>query len=356
MKLSRSSLPSSGRIVRVSDLPAVSPDLARARDGDDAAFTRLVEPLRRELHAHCYRMLGSTHDADDALQDALLRAWRGLARFEGRSSLRSWLYTVATRTCLDVVQTRGRRALPVDLGPSSDRAVVGDLPVTEVAWLSPYPDAGLADGPVRPDVRYEQREAVELAFVAALQHLPGNQRAALLLFEVLGFSAAEIATTMETSIASVNSALQRARAIVAEKIPARSQQQTLRKIGDARLREIVTEYTTALERGDADALVALLTEDVTWSMPPMSHWYRGLDAVIDFAVRVPLTGCGSWRHLPTSANGQAAVGLYLWDDDAGAHSGWTITVLTLRGEQIAEITSFLGAEHFAPFGLPASLP
>jgi RNA polymerase sigma-70 factor (ECF subfamily) len=331
-------------------------DLARARDGDDAAFTRLVKPLRRELHAHCYRVLGSTHDADDALQDALLRAWRGLARFEGRSSLRSWLYTVATRTCLDIVETRGKRALPVDLGPSSDRAVVGDAPLADVAWLGPYPDVGLADGLAGPDARYEQREAVELAFVAALQHLPGNQRAALLLFEVLGFSAAEIATTMNTTTASVNSALQRARRIVAEKIPSPTQQQTLREIGDARLREIVAGFSAALERGDADALVALLTEDVTWSMPPLAHWYHGLEAVTDFAVQVPLTGCGSWRHLPTSANGQPAVGFYLWNEDAGAHLSWSINVLTLRGEQIAEITSFIGPDHFVPFGLPASLP
>ncbi|MFD1936095.1 sigma-70 family RNA polymerase sigma factor [Nonomuraea mangrovi] len=335
---------------------AVDGDLARARDGDDIAFTRLVEPLRRELHAHCYRMLGSTHDADDALQDALLRAWRGLARFEGRSSLRSWLYTVATRTCLDVIEARGRRALPMDLGPSSDRVVVGDVPLTDVAWLGPYPDAGIADGPAGPDARYEQREAVELAFVAALQHLPGNQRAALLLFEVLGFAAAEIATMMETSTASVNSALQRARSIVAEKIPSPTQQRTLREIGDARLREIVAEYSTALERGDADALVALLTEDVTWSMPPLPHWYRGLEAVTDFAVRVPLTTCGSWRHLPTAANGQAAVACYRWNDDAGAHLGWSINVFGLRGRRIREITSFIGLDHFAAFGLPASLP
>ena len=195
------------------------PDLARARAGDDAAFGRLVAPLRRELHAHCYRMLGSTHDADDALQEALLRAWRGLARFEGRGSLRSWLYTVATRTCLDAVDTRGRRALPMDLGPSSHRAVIDAAPRTDVAWLSPYPDAGLANGSGGIDARYEQREAVELAFVAALQHLPGNQRAALLLFEVLGYTVAEIATMMNTSPTSVNSALARARRIVAEHGP-----------------------------------------------------------------------------------------------------------------------------------------
>lgn len=337
---------------------AVDPecDLARARDGDGAAFARLVEPLRRQLHAHCYRMLGSVHDADDALQDSLVKAWRGLARFEGRSSLRSWLYTVATRTCLDLAESRGRRALPMDLGPSSDHAVVADVPLTEVAWLGPYPDTGLADSPGSPGARYEQREAVELAFVAALQHLPGNQRAALLLFEVLGYSAAEIAVTMGTSAASVNSALQRARKIVAEKVPDRSQQQTLRKIEDPRLREVVAGYSAALERADADALVALLTEDVTWSMPPLPHWYRGLAAVTDFAVQVPLGSCGTWRHQPVSANGQPAVASYLSKDGSGPFPAWAITVLTLRGHRIAELTTFIGAEHFPAFGLPTSLP
>lgn len=331
-------------------------DLARARGGDDAAFTRLIKPLRNELHAHCYRMLASTHDADDALQDALLRAWRGLDRFEGRSSLRSWLYTVATRTCLDLIENRRRRALPVDLGPASDRAVVDAAPRTGVGWVGPYPDAGVGDGRASPDARYEQREAVELAFVAALQHLPGNQRAALLLFDVLGFSVAEIASMMKTSTTSVNSALARARKVIANRVPGPSQQQALRKIGDAHLREIVAAFSTALENGDADRLVALLTRDVTWSMPPLAQWYQGIDPVMDFAVRVPLTGCGAWRNLPSSANGQPAVGCYLWNPDAGRYLAWSINALTIRDEQIAEITSFIGAEHFAPFGLPGSLP
>ena len=337
----------------MSDTRTPADDLDRARHGDDEAFNRLVGPLRRELHAHCYRMLGSTHDADDALQDALLRAWRGLAGFEGRSSLRSWLYTVATRTCLDAVEARGRRALPVDVGPSSPRAVLGDVPLEEVAWLGPYPGGELPR--TRPDARYEQREAIELAFVAALQHLPGNQRAALLLFEVLGFPAAEIAEIMATSTASVNSALQRARAIVAQKVPARSQQRTLRKLGDARLRDIVTGYSAALERGDVDGLVALLTEDVTWSMPPLPHWYHGLAAVRDFAVAVPLTSCGAWRHLPISANGQPAAASYSRRDSSGPYLPWSINVLTLRGGRICAVTSFLGAGHFQDFGLPAYL-
>jgi RNA polymerase sigma-70 factor (ECF subfamily) len=326
-------------------------DVGRARAGDDDAFGRLVAPLRRELHAHCYRMLGSAHDADDALQEALVRAWRGLADFEGRSTLRTWLYTVATRTCLDLAGARGRRAMPMDLGPASERPVTGDAPLTEIAWLGPYPDA--------PEARAEEREAVELAFVAALQHLPGNQRAALVLFEVLGFSAAEIAATMDTSTASVNSALQRARRVVAEKVPARSQQRTLREIDDARLREVVAGYSSALERGDADALVALLTEDVTWAMPPMGHWYAGLAPVAAFARAVPLSGgCGSWRHLPVTANGQLAVASYLRgvDDPPDApHHAWSIDVLTLRGDRIAAVTSFIGAEHHALFGLPGAL-
>jgi RNA polymerase sigma-70 factor (ECF subfamily) len=341
-------------LVQVSE--SADDDITRARNGDDAAFARLVEPLRRQLHAHCYRMLGSVHDADDALQDALLRAWRGLARFEGRSSFRSWLYTVATRTCLDIVEGRGRRALPVDLGPSSDRAVVGDAPLADVAWLGPYVDTGLGDGPADPGARFEQREAIELAFVAALQHLPGNQRAALLLFDVLGFSAAEIAAIMDTTATSVNSALARARKIVADKVPPVTQQQTLRALDDARLREVVDGFCAALENGDTDAFVTLLTEDVTWSMPPMPHWYHGLGAVTDFAVQVPLTGCGAWRHIVTRANGQPAMGCYLRRDDAGPYLGWALNVLTLRGDRIASITSFVGDEYLALFGLPQSLP
>ncbi|MFI6299198.1 sigma-70 family RNA polymerase sigma factor [Nonomuraea sp. NPDC050790] len=318
-------------------------DLARARAGDDAAFTRLVQPLRRELHAHCYRMLGSAHDADDAVQEALLRAWRGLARFEGRSTLRSWLYTVATRTCLDLVKGRERRAMPVDLGPSSEHAVLDAAPVTEQRWLGPYPDVGLS---------YEQREAVELAFVAALQHLPGNQRAALLLFDVLGFSAAEIAAMMDASTASVNSALARARRVVAERVPGPGGQAG----GDARARQLATGFATALERGDADALVALLTADVTWSMPPLSQWYGGLPAVTDFAVEVPLTRCPSWRHLPTSANGRPAVAFYLGESAGAVHGAWSITLFGIRDDRIAEITSFLGADHFPAFDLPVELP
>ncbi|NES12967.1 MULTISPECIES: sigma-70 family RNA polymerase sigma factor [Micromonospora] len=340
-------------------MSVTSPTAAGSREPggvDQAAFTALVAPLRRELHAHCYRMLGSVHDADDALQDTLLRAWRGLPGFQGRGSLRSWLYTVATRVCLDAVAGRARRPLPVDLGPASPHAVPDSRPDRDVAWLEPYPDAGLAAVPVAPDARYEQRESVELAFVAAVQHLPGNQRAALLLFDVLGYSAAEIAAMMSTSTTSVNSALARARRVLAARLPAVTQQRTLRALDDARLREIVVRYATALEDGDAEALVALLTEDVTWSMPPMPHWYRGIGAVLDFARSGPLGPCGSWRHLPVGANGQPALAAYLRRTGSGPYLPWSITVLTLRDGRIAELTSFLDVDQFAAFGLPAELP
>ncbi|WP_239676862.1 sigma-70 family RNA polymerase sigma factor [Natronosporangium hydrolyticum] len=337
--------------------PEAAADLARAQAGDGSAFTRLVGPLRPELHAHCYRMLGSAHDADDALQDALLRAWRGLAGFEGRSSLRSWLYTVTTRACLDALTARGRRALPIDVGPASDQVVVDDRPATEVAWLGPYPDIADSRGDATgPTGRYEQREAVELAFVAALQHLPGNQRAALLLVEVLGFTPAEIATMLRTSTASVTSALQRARRVIAEKVPAPSQQRSLRMLGDARLREVVTAFTTALEQGDVAGLAGLLADDVTWSMPPLPHWYEGVAAVVEFVREVPMSRCGSWRHLPTWANGQPAVGCYRRTDPGGDYQAWSVNVLRFRGDRIAEVVSFIGAEHFTLLGLPTSRP
>ncbi len=192
--------------------------LEAARDGDETAFRELLEPHRRELHAHCYRMLGSVHDADDALQDASLRAWRGLSRFEGRSSLRSWLYTIATNTCLTHIERRPQRTLPVEYGPATDPHLGPGEPMIEGVWIEPYPDAAL---------EVEQREGVELAFIAALQHLPATQRAVLILREVLGYSAKETAATLETTVVSVNSALQRARATVEERLPERSQQETL---------------------------------------------------------------------------------------------------------------------------------
>src|SRR4051794_8430208 len=299
--------PRSGLICRtMPTTPTDTATLESARSGDEGAFARLVDPFRGELHAHCYRMLASPMDAEDALQETLLRAWRALARFEGRSSLRSWLYTIATNTCLNAIERRPKRVLPIDYGPASDPH--GDylgLPPIETTWVDPYPDQGLGleDGYAGPEARYELRESVELAFVAALQNLPANQRAALILREVLGFSANETAEALETSVPSVNSALQRARKTVDEKLPEESQQATLRALGDDKLREIVDGYMDAMGRGDVDAMVSMLADDAAWSMPPLPAWFRGAD-LRGFMEIGPLSGDWRWRHLPTRANGQ----------------------------------------------------
>ncbi|HEY7011898.1 MAG TPA: sigma-70 family RNA polymerase sigma factor [Streptosporangiaceae bacterium] len=333
--------------------------LKRAADGDENAFGELVEPHRAELRAHCYRMLGSVHDADDALQDALLRAWRGLRGFEGRGSVRSWLYSIVTNSALDITRHRSRRELPVDFGPADGR---GDE--MDPVWLEPYPDRWLTGATgSSPEARYEQRESVELAFMIALQHLPPLQRAVLILREVVGFSAAEISSQLGTTVASVNSALQRARATAQTILPERSQQATLRALGDQRTRDIAERYASAIERADAETLISMLTEDATWCMPPDAAWFRG-DALREWLAREPLQE--RWRHLPTQVNGQLAVGCYLFDQDRGCFTPHVIDVLTLDGDRIAAVTAFIfhesvqtketAAEAFARFGLPAELP
>lgn len=330
---------------RSSDAEA---DLVASRDGDEAAFARLTAPLRRELHAHCYRMLGSFHDAEDAVQETLVRAWKGIARFEGRSSLRSWLYTVATRVCLDVVSSGKRRALPMDLGPASDHTVLDSAPLTDVDWLTPYPDT-------QPEDRTERRDTLELAFVAALQHLPGNQRSALLLFEVLDFSAAEIAEIMATSTTSVNSALARARRTLAARRPTPDPASSTHQVDDGAARTLAARFATALEEGDIDTFVSLLTADVTWAMPPLPHWYLGLDAVAGFALQVPMTRCPSWKCRVIRANDGPAVAFYVGHEPDSPHDAWSITVLGLRDDNIATITSFLGPECFDIFDLPLTV-
>jgi RNA polymerase sigma-70 factor, ECF subfamily len=318
--------------------------LEAARGGDEGAFERLIEPYRRELHAHCYRMLGSLHDAEDALQDALLRVWRGLDGVRDRAALRAWLYRIATNASLDVVARRKRRLLPVEYAPAADPNQPPGDPVGEQVWLEPYPDETLAveDDYASPDARYEQREALELAFVAAMQELPARQRAVLILREVLGFSAKEVGETLETSVPSVNSALQRARRTVDERLPDRSQRMTLRSLGDARMREIVEDYMEAMRQGDVNRVVSMLAEeDAAWSMPPLASWYGGLAEIEVFLRRGPLSGEWRWRHLPARASGGLAVGTYTWVEAAGAHVPFSLDVLTLEGERIKEVTAFV---------------
>jgi RNA polymerase sigma-70 factor (ECF subfamily) len=341
--------------------------LEAARGGDDDAFRRLVEPHRIELHAHCYRMLGSVHDAEDALQEALLRAWRGLPKFEGRSALRSWLYRITTNACLDVISRRPRRMLPADHVPAANPSEALDEALTEPVWVEPYADEqlGLQDGLAAPDARYERRESVELAFIVALQHLPGTQRAALLLRDVLGFSAGEAADALETTVASVNGALRRGRKAVEHRLPAQSQQATLRAIGDDAIRQIVERYIDAWENSDIAAILAMLAEDATFSMPPLPIWYRGRDAIAVYLARSGLTL--RWRLLPTRANGQLAFANYAWQAEKGAYTPLSLDVLTLRGTVATEITAFVSpytrgpareryaADVFRGFGLPERL-
>jgi RNA polymerase sigma-70 factor (ECF subfamily) len=327
--------------------------LEAARGGDEGAFGRLVEPYRRELHAHCYRLLGSLHDAEDALQEALLRVWRGLGGFSGRASLRAWLYKIATNASLDIIARRKRRLLPVEYGPAADPDQPPGDPVGEQVWLEPYPDERLEveDGRAAPDARYEQREALELAFIAAMQELPARQRAVLILREVLGFSAKEVGETLETSVPSVNSALQRARKTVDERLPERSQQATLRALGDARMREIVEDYMEAMRTGDVSRVVSMLAaEDAAWSMPPLASWYGGLEEIEAFLRRGPLSGDWRWRHHAGTANGQLAVGTYTWIEGEQTHIPFSLDVITLDGEKIKEITAFVVRTADTPDG------
>ena len=324
----------------------------------DEDYRRLIEPHRAELQAHCYRMLGSAQDAEDALQDALTNAWRALPRFEHRSALRTWLYRIATNACLKLIERRPQRVLPFDYGPPSDPHDGPAEPLVESVWVEPYPDARLGlDAPVAgPEARYELRESVELAFVAALQVLPARQRAVLILRDVLGFSAREVAGVLETSPAAVDSALQRAHRTVDERLPDQSQQATLRALGDERLRALVDQYTRAWEDGDVDGVVALLTDDATITMPPRPTWYRGRAAVADFLTEFPLAAENRSLLVRAEINGQLGFGHYFWDAEAQHFALHGIGIVTLRGDRIADITTYLTPEVYARFDLPLEVP
>jgi RNA polymerase sigma-70 factor (ECF subfamily) len=342
---------SNGSLIREHEL------VAAARKGDEDAFRHLVEPHRAQLHAHCYRMLGSLHDAEDVLQEALLRAWRGFARFDGRSAVRTWLYRITTNACLDAIARRPKRILPMDYGPPDAHAgEESSTPSVEAVWLEPYPDDVLEieEGYAAPEARYEQREAVELAFVAALQHLPARQRAVLILREVLGFTAREVAEALDSTTASVNSALQRARKVVEERIPGRSQQATVRSLGDEQVRNVVGRFSDALERGDTDAVLSLLADDATFSMPPYPSWCRGRSAIADSWL-MPGGPLPRLRSLPTQVNGQPAIAAYRLSRDGTRYVPLALDVLTLRGTSIVDVTAFRTPELFPRFSLPEEL-
>ncbi|MFL5931135.1 MAG: sigma-70 family RNA polymerase sigma factor [Gaiellaceae bacterium] len=327
---------------------------SRAGAGDGDAFRDLVEPYRRELQLHCYRILGSLQDAEDQLQETLLAAWRGFDRFEGRASLRAWLYRIATNRCLNALRDRGRRPQEVS------RMVEPPEPTrrAEPRWLEPYPDhllEGLADTTPGPDARYETREAVGLAFLAALQHLPPRQRAALVLRDVLGFHTVEVAEMLDSSEASVKGALQRARATVDARMPARDRDRAPLP-RSTRERELLARFAAAVERGETDDVVSLLTDDAWVTMPPEPYEYQGRPAIARFLADRQARRGGNLRLVPTRANGQPAFGCYLPDAQAAISRAYGLFVLTLEGDRVSAITWFTERSLFPHFGLPRTLP
>jgi RNA polymerase sigma-70 factor (TIGR02960 family) len=331
--------------------------LARARAGDGDAFRELTDPYRRELQLHCYRILGSVQDAEDMLQETLLAAWRGLDQFEERASVRAWLYRIATNRCLNALRDTGRR--PRQLTSSSARGFDAPEPTrrAEPTWLEPYPDTlleDLADTSPGPEARYETREALALAFSAGLAHLPPRQRAVLVLRDVLGFRAAEVADMLDASEVSVNSTLQRARAALDARLPATDRERAPLP-RSARERELVGRFVNAFESADVERVVALLTDDAWLTMPPEPLEYQGHAAIARFFLDRSWWGIQAVRLVPTRANNQPAFGYYLRDPRAPIAHAHGLVVLTLAGDQISAITRFGDSSLFPSFGLPRTL-
>jgi RNA polymerase sigma-70 factor (TIGR02960 family) len=328
--------------------------IAGARAGDGEAFRQLTDPHRRELQVHCYRMLGSLQDAQDAVQDTLLAAWQGLAGFEGRASIRTWLYRIATTRCLNARRLASRR--PAREWDMPEVAAPEPTRLGEVVWLEPFPDAlleGAIDAPLGPEARYEQTEAISLAFVTALQVLPPRQLAVLILRDVLAFHAHEVADMLDSTVESVNSALKRARASLQRRLPPTGEREPAPAPDAPAEQALVAEFVRAYESGDLDALVALLTDDVFISMPPIPLEYQGRDVVASLFASI----FGSARRVdlvPTRANGQPAFGAYL-RASTGIRHGSGLFVLTLTGDRICAFTRFDNGV-LGWFGLPRSLP
>jgi len=327
--------------------------ITAAKGGDRVAFERLVEPYRRELKAHCYRMSGSIHDAEDLLQESLLKAWRGLSGFEGRASVRTWLYKVTTSACLDAVDSRKSRALPVGFGPPTEPGTEM-IPRAEALWIEPGPDELIVDAARSPEARYSARESVALAFLAALQLLPAKQRAVLVLRDVLGWQANDCAELLQLTVPAVNSALQRARETLAR--GDRSRKERAAAVEDESTRSLLNRYLRVWEDADVPGLVALLHEDAVLSMPPFEAWFKGghaIGAAIGGMV-LPATAKGAYRLLPIRANGHAAFAMYK-KDEHGEFRPNSLHVVEVVGGRIAEITAFLEPKLFPNFGLAAVL-
>ena len=366
--------PVRGRVLKIDPVEATR--LEAARRGDQVAFSRLVEPYRRELQLHCYRILGSLNEAEDLVQETLLRAWRRLGTYEGRASFRAWLYKIATNACLDALdRQRVRRSLPPGAFPASDPQALVAPPLKEPVWLEPLPDDWLVETAAGPEARYLSGESVSLAFLAALQALPPRQRAVLILSDVLDGSAREVAEMTGLTVSAVNSALHRARATLAKQYPGRGTEGAPRDLAyaegfpvaerpaDERTQSLLQRYVQAWETADVEGLVALLKEDAAFSMPPSPSWYQGRVSIGAFVAATvfaeegmfPGRAAGRWRLLPTGANGQPACAVYQRIDEGGDYTAFGIHVLTLTGDQIAAITSFIGPSLPLRFGFPQTV-
>nr|WP_281355747.1 sigma-70 family RNA polymerase sigma factor [Amycolatopsis acididurans] len=322
----------------------------RPAAGED--FLRQADPYRRELLAHCYRMLGSVHDAEDLVQETYLRAWKSYEKFEGRSSLRTWLYRIATRVCLTALETRGKRPLPTGLGQPGSQAGDELVEQTEVPWLEPMPDAMVGAESADPAAIVTSRESIRLALMAALQHLPPRQRAVLILRDVLQWRAAEVAKVLDTTTTAVNSILQRARAQLAEVTPSEDK---VAEPAEAEQRELLERFVTAFERKDISAMVELFTKDAIWEMPPFVGWYRGPENIARLIdIQCPAKGPGDMHLVPISANGQPAFGLYMREGEV--YVPFNMPVLTLSDEGVEHVSCFFDTTLFAKFGLPESIP
>jgi RNA polymerase sigma-70 factor, ECF subfamily len=334
---------------------SMQPDPLRS-SGDASRVERQLEAHRRELTGYCYRLLGSGFEAEDAVQETMVRAWRAIDAFEGRSAFRSWLYRIATNVCLDMMRSRQRRARPMDLGPSSpaDPSYLG-AQRPDYAWVLPIPDAQVINEDDDPAEVAATRESIRLAFIAALQHLPARQRAVLILREVLRWRATEVAELLDTSVASVNSALQRARTTLAARMNEREASDDAggRPAVSVGQKALLAEYVDAFERYDTSRLVALLRDDAVQSMPPYAMWLQGSNEIVRWMLG-PGIGCKGSRLLPTLANGRPAFGQYRVDP-AGGHAPWGLHVLELSDGRIVELTIFLDADLFPVFGLPTHL-
>lgn len=327
-------------------------EAGRRADRLPPELEQALERHRVELMAHCYRMLGSTFEADDALQEVRVRAWRGFDRFEGRSAVKSWLYRIATNVCLDMLNGRRRRALPMDLGPAQTAPAVLGAAQPEATWIQPAPDGRVLPAEADPADRAIERDTIRLAFVAALQHLPPRQRAVLILREVLRWRASEVAELLDTTVVSVNSTLQRARAtLAASDIDVDAPSEPVGEADEA----LLARYVDAFERYDLDLLTALLAEDATMSMPPFALWLQG-PADIRWWLEGPGSECAGSRLVPTAANGTAAFGQYRPNGPGGRHEPWSLTVVETAGGRITGISSFLDTDSLFPlFGLPHRL-